>query len=303
MSVTYPRAEVFMALGAGILSFGFAPILVRLAPDTSPLLLTVMRTVFAALLLLPYWLIYRAKNPKPTKTSTHHPKLVVLAGACLGLHFTLWISSLYFTTVASTSVLVTTHPIILILVESLLMKRSFRKATWTGVFLAFGGAVFLGIADSQAPQQAPDPLLGNILAFSAAAVFVIYILIGQRIRQEREWIDYVFPVYSYAAVTCLAMAVVAGENLLLTNTAGVLAALALAAGPQILGHGSMNYAVKFISPTLLSTLVLAEPLIATIAAYFFFDELPPVISITAMVIILIGITLTWRRRISSRTKR
>jgi len=297
MNQDYPRLKVFSALAAGLASFGFAPILVRFAPDTPPLVLASYRTVFAVLLLLPFWLIAKTGSRQHKRSQL----LTVFAGMCLGLHFMFWIASLYYTSVASASVLVTIHPIILILVERLYYGRSFAGTTWAGVFLAFGGSVLLGISDSRIPQEFADPLFGNMLALSAAAIFVIYILIGQQIRQTREWIDYVFPVYAAAAVTCVAATYLMGNTLQEINWVGIGAGFGLALGPQIMGHGSMNYAVKYVSPTLLSTLILTEPLFATIAALLIFDELPPAASLLSMVIILIGVGLTWRRKAQNKS--
>lgn len=296
MAEDYPKVKVLAALLAGLTAFGFAPILVRFAPDTSPLVLVVYRTVFAALMLLPFWLLTRSTEWRDGKTQERF--WIAFSGVCLGLHFTFWISSLYYTSVASASVLVTIHPIIMILVERLWYKRTFATTTWIGVILAFAGSVLLGISDSQIEQDFANPLFGNFLALSAAVIFVVYLLIGEQIRQKREWIDYVFPVYFYAAAACVLIAVIGGKNLLDISTVGVWAGAGLAFGPQIIGHGSMNYAVKFVSPTLLSTLILAEPLLASVLAFFMFAELPPVASIVAMLIILLGVGLSWRRKAS-----
>lgn len=293
MDALYPKAKVVAALALGLVAFGFAPILVRFASDTSPLVLVVYRTGFAALVLFPFWFFTRSSTKREGKKKER--MWIALSGICLGFHFICWISSLYYTSVASASVLVTIHPVIMILVERLWYKRGFRKTTWIGVLMAFSGSLLLGISDSQMEQSFSDPLFGNFLALSAAIIFVVYLLIGQRIRQKREWIDYVFPVYFYTALTCIAVALVLGKNLLNISTVGVWAGAGLALGPQILGHGSMNYAVKFLSPTLLSTLILAEPLLASLLAFLLFSEIPPVTSIIAMVIILAGVGLTWKR--------
>ncbi|MDZ7658756.1 DMT family transporter [Fodinibius sp.] len=293
MAEEYPKVKVLAALLVGLTAFGFAPILVRYASDTSPLVLVVYRTVFAALMLLPFWLWMRDSTARSGKGKER--LWIALSGVCLGLHFTFWISSLYYTSVASASVLVTIHPIIMILVERLWFKRSFAKTTWIGVVLAFSGSVLLGISDSQIEQDFTDPLFGNFLALTAAIIFVVYLLIGQKIRKKREWIDYVFPVYFYAAAACVLVAIVMGKNLLDISTIGIWAGAGLAFGPQILGHGSMNYAVKYVSPTLLSTLILVEPLLASVLAFFLFAELPPITSMLAMFIILIGVGMSWRR--------
>lgn len=293
MAEDYPKVKVLAALLAGLTAFGFAPILVRFAPDTSPLVLVVYRTVFAALMLLPFWLMTRSTEQRDGKNRER--LWIALSGICLGLHFTFWISSLYYTSVASASVLVTIHPIIMILVERLWFKRNFALTTWIGVILAFSGSLLLGITDSQIEQDFADPLFGNFLAFTAAVIFVVYLLIGEQIRKKREWIDYVFPVYFYAAAACVLIAVVFGKNLLEISTVGIWVGAGLAFGPQVIGHGSMNYAVKYVSPTLLSTLILVEPLFASVMAFFLFAELPPIASIVAMVIILAGVGLTWKR--------
>ena len=294
MTQAYPKSKVIGALAAGLVAFGFAPILVRTAPDTSPLVLASYRTVFAVLMLLPYWL-YKKSKADPF-TLIRERALMALAGLCLGLHFICWISSLYYTSVASASVLVTIHPVIMIAVERGLFKRHFARTTWIGVFMAFAGSVLLGISDSQAEQSFADPLFGNLLALTAAVIFVVYLLIGQRVRQGREWVDYVFPVYFFAAIACVLVTLAAGRDMLDVSTAGLLAGAGLAFGPQILGHGSMNFAVKYVSPTLLSTLILVEPLFASVLAFFLFEELPPILSMLSMAIILAGVGLTWKRK-------
>ncbi|MGM0546355.1 MAG: DMT family transporter [Bacteroidota bacterium] len=294
MADDYPKVKVLAALLVGVSAFGFAPILVRFASDTSALVLVVYRTVFAAAMLFPFWIWLRDSEYRTGKGRERF--WIVLSGGCLGLHFSFWISSLYYTSVASASVLVTVHPIIMILVERLWFKRGFAKTTWIGVLLAFLGSVLLGISDSQVEQDFSNPLFGNFLALTAAMIFVVYLLIGQKIRRKREWIDYVFPVYFYAAAACVIIALLMGENLFDISTIGIWAGAGMAFGPQILGHGSMNYAVKYVSPTLLSTLILSEPLLASVLAFFLFSELPPLPSIMAMLVILTGVALTWRRK-------
>lgn len=280
----------------GLISFGLAPILVRFATDVEPLVLAAVRTIFAVLLLMPFW-ASKGKSFRQLKNNGVNPLWLGCAGLCLGLHFTFWIASLHYTSVASASVLVTIHPVMLIVAESLLFKKSFRPLVWLGVFIAFIGSVFLGIADKALAEEFPQALFGNALAFTAAVIFVIYFLIGRKIRQHSEWIDYVFHVYLYAAITCTILSFLWVEGVPVITTSAIIIGLALAVGPTLMGHGSVNYAVKYVSPTLLSTLILSEAVFAAIAAYFIFDELPTMLSITAMTIIVCGIVLTWSRRI------
>jgi len=292
-----PLTKVVTLLVVGLLTFGFAPILVRFATDVEPLALAAMRTGFSALILLPFWFPKRMKLRK-MKSAGISNMLLIAAGVSLGLHFTLWIASLHYTSVASASVLVTIHPVMLIVAESLLFKTKFRPIVWIGVSIAFIGSVLLGLADETQMDQFPDAIFGNTLAFLSAVVFVAYFMLGRKIRQQTEWIDYVFYVYTYATITCLVLTFLwVGGMPIITGTS-VLVGIGLAAGPTVLGHGSMNYAVKYISPTLLSTLVLSEAVVAAIAAFFIFGEIPSGFSLVAMLVIVFGVTLTWIKRMN-----
>lgn len=292
-----PTGKVVLFLLVGLTSFGAAPILVRFGTDVDPLVLAALRTLMAVAILLPFWFT-RRKKLSELKAQGASPFLMITAGACLGLHFTFWIASLHYTSVASASILVTIHPVMLIVAESLIFNRHFRPLVWIGVFVAFGGSLLLGFADeSQQAGLYPNPLLGNILAFLAAVIFVIYFMLGRKIRQQTEWIDYVFYIYLYAAIVCTILSFIWVGGIPYVSFTALLVGLALAIGPTILGHGSMNYAVKYISPTLLSTLILTEAVLAAIAAYFIFDEVPAATSVSAMIIIICGVSLTWTRRL------
>jgi drug/metabolite transporter (DMT)-like permease len=294
-----PILKVTLFLAAGMLTFGFAPILVRFTLETDPIALAMLRTGFAVLMLLPFW--FTRKTPvKELKKRGISQWLLMGAGISLGAHFSFWIGSLHYTSVASASVLVTMHPVMLILAESLIYKKQFRPLVWAGVFLAFGGSVMLGLADDSQMEQFPQALLGNGMAFTAALVFVCYFLLGRKIRQYTEWIDYVFYVYLYATLTCAVLSILSIGGLPDFSLTAIWVGLGLAAGPTILGHGAMNYAVKYISPTLLSTLVLSEAVVAAVAAYLIFSEVPSLLSIGAMVVIVVGVTLTWTKRLASR---
>lgn len=293
MSDSPPKLRLTVSVLLGLVAFGVSPILVRLAYGVSPIALAAYRTLFAAVILLPVWLISRKRKIAIQHYSSRQKWMGAFAGICLGIHFILWIASLSYTSVASASVLVTIHPIILILVESVFMKRRFHKLTWLGVFIAFAGSALLGMADEHTSGAFAHPLYGDFLAISAAVVFVIYFLIGQNLRQHSTWIDYVFRVYTFAAIACLGLVFMVRVPVEVSVTV-VLVGLGLAIGPQIVGHGSINYAVKYVSPTVLATMILSEPLLATILAYWIFDEVPSLQSLLSMSVIMAGVLFTWR---------
>lgn len=289
--------KITAILLVGISTFGMAPIMVRFATDTEPLALAALRTGFAVFFLFPFWFPQRKKLSE-LKSLGISRFLLALTGICLGLHFSFWIASLHYTSVASASVLVTIHPVMLIVAESLIFKRSFRGIVWAGVFVAFTGSALLGIADEASLEAFPDALFGNILALTAAVIFVVYFMLGRKIRQYTDWLDYVFYVYLYATATSIILAIIWVGGIPAFSSMALLVGVGLALGPTIIGHGSINFAVKYVSPTLLSTFVLSEGVFAAIAAYFIFGEIPSALSIGAISVILIGVSMTWYKRVS-----
>ena len=296
MSSEYSKVHVYLALIIGMITFGFAPIIVRYGTDYSALNIAATRTCLAALLLLPFWWMHISKMKKKGEPVSRLTKWEVLAGVSLGVHFICFIGSLYYTSIASAAVLISVHPILLIIVERWFFKIHFSRTIWLGVITAFVGSLLLGFTDQSAGDSFSNPLLGNALAFLGAMVFVGYFLIGKKVRQGSSWIEYVFKVYSFAAITCtVVFLAVEGPSGIVFGEDLIFVSLALALGPQIVGHGSLNYAVKYISPTILATLILAEPLFSSILGFTIFQELPAVPSIIAMVIIMCGIMLTWKK--------
>ena len=293
---SFSKLRVFGILGFGITAIGFSPILVKLATDASPYLVAAGRTGIAFLLLLPFYFL-RKKGEKRIISTKEHIS-VALAGILLGIHFIAWVSSIYYTSIASASVLVTIHPIVLILVERFFYHIRFRNTVWFGVAISFLGSVMIGYSDYDGETIHANPLLGNSLAVFAALIFAIYFLIGNRVRQKRDWLEYVFPVYGYAAATAItAYFLMEGFSVDISGMV-LLICLGLALGPQIAGHGSLNYAVKYISPTVLSTLILFEPAISSTLAFFIFGEKPLPLSFAGMIVVLGGIILTWTRQAS-----
>lgn len=284
---------VTSALLFGMLNFGFAPILVRVADDADPFALAVVRTVSAALVVIAFWTFSdKSQLHRYTKRDNW---LAIGAGICLGLHFICWIAAIMLTSVASASVLVTIHPVILILIEAFYFRRHFAPLVWTGVFMAFSGSIILGISDALAQTEFEHALRGDLLALLAAFLFVAYFLLSQELRQQSDWLGYISRVYGITAVTCVVVAFAVGANFSMGLTA-VAAGAALGVGPQVAGHGALNYAVKFISPAILATLILVEPVLGSILAWGLFDEVPPFLSLLAIIVILCGVLMAWTKR-------
>jgi len=293
MSQWPPR--VVGVLGLGVVSFAFAPILVRWAGDVPGIAIATWRTVTAVAVLLP-GLVRPGVRAELRRFTWTDGLLILASGAFLGGHFILWIESLSHTTVASASVFVTSSPALVAVLGYLVLGERLSAGTVGALLAAMAGAVLLGWADAGSVTIGRGALWGNTLAFGAAMLVSVYLLIGRAVRQNVSWWAYVPPLYAAAAVSVLVAAWVQGTPLLGYSWRfyGLCAALAL--GPQVLGHGSFNYALQHLPAAVVGMLSLLEPVGASILAYLLFDEVPPPLSIVGMVVVLAAVAVVVGRR-------
>jgi len=281
------------ALIVGVCSFAFSAILVRWAGEAPALTIAVWRTVLAALFLAPIALPVATAE---IRTFTRREwGLIVAAGVVLGLHFVAFIESLFYTTVASATVLVTTSPIILAILGYVLLGERLARRRVLAVVIGVLGALLLAWGDLGG--DATRPLLGNALALAAAVLVSVYLLIGRLVRQKRSWLAYLFPLYVVVALTTLAVAAVRGVPLFGFSPVfyGLCALMAL--GPSIIGHGSFNYALRYLPAAVVGLLALMEPVGASILAFVFFGEQPLTLALIGMTLILGSVAVAlWPRR-------
>jgi drug/metabolite transporter (DMT)-like permease len=278
-----PRWKVIAFLTVGVLAMSSASILVRFAflaggerSFALSLLLGAGRLLLASALLLPAWIaLFRRRSIPPRAVG-----LSFLSGVALALHFATWFTSLAYTTVTASTVLVTLGPVWTAIIGTWLGIERLSLRSWVGILLALAGALFIGVSDSQsgAIATASDPILGDLLAFIGGVMAAVYRLLGRGAQRGG------LAIGAYSAV-----AYGVGGLLLLPGPAifGLPAGLpaythfsgafyfwlvALAVIPQLIGHTSANWAVRWFSPTLISVLVLFEPVAGSVLAWVFFGE-------------------------------
>lgn len=284
-------ALVYWVLAAGMMSFSFSPILIRFAGseiggEAHGLTVAVWRTVMATVALAPFaWMRARAEIKAFERREWY---LILSAGVLLGMHFVLWIESLYHTTVAAASVLVTTSPVFLAVLGYIFLKERLSKPINGAILLAVAGAATIGVGDMLEGGGA-GTLFGNGLALLGSFFFSVYLLVGRVVRQKRSWLAYVFPLYTVAAATTLLIALLLNAPLWGFPPLFYLLCAGLALGPQIMGHGSFNYAVRYFSAALIGLLGLIEPVGASLLAYVIFDEVPSTIAMVGMLVVLVAI--------------
>ena len=282
-------ARTYLILALGVVSLSFAAIFIRLA-DAPPLVIAAYRLSLAALLISPVaWI---RSGPELRRLIKNNLAMTLLSGAFLALHFVLWISSLSYTTVASSVALVTTSPIFVAIASHFLFHEKLSRHAILGIVICLVGAVVIGYGDWRIGSK---PFLGDMLAFFGTLSVSGYLLIGRRLRQNTGLLSYSCLVYSSAALFLLLAVFTLNYRLCgYSATTYVMFAL-LALVPQIMGHLSINWALGFVPATLVAIAVLGEPVGATALAFVILNESPAFTQIGGSILILSGVFVAFRR--------
>ena len=300
-----PRLSTRLVIVVGVVFTSFSAIFVRLSA-APPLAIAAWRMVFTTVLLAPLFARERsrahASAPEAAGEATAVPSrraailLSIASGAFLALHFALWITSLSYTSVASSTVLVTTHPIIVALVAFALLGEPLSLRAALFMLGGLAGSVVLvwgGFGEGE------SALLGNLLAFLGAVTVAGYMLLGRVVRRRLTVTAYTMIVYATSAAVLVVATVVSGVRLAPYPVREYLLFAALALFCTLLGHSLFNWALRFVKPTVISTSILGEPVIASALALVVFAEAPSVFTLVGGAIILASIYLFVREEASS----
>jgi drug/metabolite transporter (DMT)-like permease len=258
------RAQVLLPFG--LVAISFASILIKIC-EAPPLIIAAYRLTLAILLLIPFTLPRTLREFRLCGRQAIFPSL--LAGLFLCFHFALWVTSLKYTSVASSVIFVTTNPIFVALASAFFLGESLSAALLLSILVAICGGLIIGWGDW---HKGTESLYGDFLALLGAIMGTGYLLVGRRVRQKLDLMAYITLVYGIAAVLLVLLALISGDAFFSYSPRTYLLFLLLALVPQLVGHTTMNWALKFFSATLVAVLILGEPIGATTLAYLLLGE-------------------------------
>ena len=285
----------YVALSVSIVAVSFAAIFVLFC-DAPPLTIAFYRLFFTTLLIVPFVLL-RKKNRRELFSI---PRLSLLSMAIIGVilaaHFALWITSLTKTSVASSVILVTAHPILVGPLSYYFLKEKLSKINAIGIALSVAGVITLILGNYGLSSFALDTLEGNIFAMLGGVAAGLYILGGRKIRKHVSIFSYALVVYAVGTVTLFVICIIFNApvyNLSLKDYQIILL-MALVAG--IFGHTLYNWSLEYIRASVASVFLLGEPIGSSILAYIIpsIHQEPSLYTLLGGSVILLGIYLTTR---------
>ncbi len=299
-----PRITLPIAIIIAILAVSTASIFIRFAQREAPsLVIAALRLTFASLILAPIALTRHREELR--KLTRRDLLLGLLSGVFLAVHFATWISSLEYTSIASSVVLVSTGPLWVALLSPIFLKESLSKPVLIGMILALIGGTIIGLSDAcQINKGLVCPplsefvqgksFLGNFLALVGAWAVAGYLMIGRRLRGGMSLIPYIFVVYGFAAIVLLGFMFAAGQRPTGFSPMVYIWLFLLALIPQLIGHSTYNWALRYLPASLVSITTLGEPIGSAVLAYLILSEAPTLLTIFGGILILAGIFISSR---------
>jgi len=275
-----------LALLISIMAVSTASILIRMS-GSPPLAIASYRLVFSTIMLMPFFVRFDGPG-KMRRLGAREVAGLMGIGVVLAIHFASWITSLSFTTVASSVIFVHIDPIFVAIVSHFFLKERVTRRMVAGIAVAFVGATMIAVGDAGVGEL---NLYGDLLALVGGVMLGIYILGGRVLRRNLDLASYVTPVYATASIVLVLMSLLSGTPLTGYPVDEYVLFFAIALVPMIFGHTVYNWALRYVSAPLVSMSLLGEPVGASILALLFLDEVPSTMVLLGGVVTLAGILL------------
>ena len=256
----------YLALGCGIAAVSTGAIFARMA-DAPSLVIAAYRVGLAALILIPLAL-WKARD-ELFSLSRREFGLAIVAGFFLAFHFATWISSLEYTSVANSVVLVNTNPLWVGLLTPLIAQEKIKRPVIISIVLSVIGGTLIGWGDFASGGKA---IYGDLLALAGSLGAAAYLLLGRKLRRNVSLLVYITVCYGAAAACLWTAVLILGLRITGYSTQTVMLFWAMALFTQLVGHTSFNWALKWLTAGAVAISLLGEPIGSTILAYILFDE-------------------------------
>ncbi len=278
-----------LSLIVAIIAVSTSAILIRFSTAPS-LVIAFWRLVFSSIMMGMGWFFFE-KNANGIVKDRDRSwfLLLVLSGMSLSLHFVFWISSLEFTTVAASVVIVDSSPLLVFLLSWFFLRESLRKMQIMGMLIATVGGIMIAFADWQSQG---NNLLGDGLAFLGTVMVAFYLILGRYLRKNTKIFTYTTIVYGVAASLTGMISILLQVPLLGYPLEEFVLFFLMALGPSALGHTLFNYSLKHVRAPVVSTATLGEAIGSTILAFLILGEIPSPLVLFGGLILLFGVFLT-----------
>lgn len=250
----------------GMLAVATAPPLILLA-GVPPFALAAWRLIAVALILLPFGAVKLFGDLK--KLSARDLTWLIVSGIMYGIHFGLFNLAFEHTSKESVVVLLGAQPLMAAAVGAIWLDERITKIMVGASALAIGGLLIFVWHDYTFDAS---HLVGDALVLACGAAIVASYSIGRRLRPRMSLVGYLGALYWIGGLTCLAIALIAGDTLwgYAQNSWFWLACAIIV--PTLIGHSLFHYVVKYVPVFYVNLTILGEPILSLVMMYLLREQ-------------------------------
>jgi drug/metabolite transporter (DMT)-like permease len=282
--VARPDGTLLLILLGGACT-GFSGILVRLS-DIGPIATGAWRMGLATLILLPF----AATSAKAAMNWRPAPILLV-AGFCFAIDMCFYHWSLTLTSIAHSTLIVNLAPLVALSAGFLLFGEKLGTLKLFGLVASLSGAFLMTAMRS----GSPGTLEGNGLAAIGMIGYALYLIVVKQARSSgHDTMSIMVWSSGMASAIMFAIALAAGESILPRTVENWTVVLLLGLVAHVFGQGLVAYGMRTAPVGLASILLLIQPVVAAIAAWFIFNETFTPVEMAGALMVLAGLAVASR---------
>lgn len=222
------------------------------------------------------------------KITKHDILFTALAGMSLAVHFFFWYTSLNFTTIFHATVLACLQPLFAIVMGYIIWREKVNKFGIFGIILAVIGTITMAIMTINDPGAT---IKGDVFAVLMGIFLTFYLIFGRGVRQHMPVLTYTTLLYGFCTLALLLLALIFRIHILPVTGKMLIICLLIVVFTTFMGHTIFNWALPHVGPVYITVIMLSEPVGASIVAWFMFNEVPSILSLTGGALILFGMGL------------
>ena len=287
----YSDWKTYLILFGGVFALSTSAIFVKIA-DAPSAIIAFYRLLIAGVVLLPFFLLSSKSRLEIAVLQAREWRQIIAAGLFLALHYVMWFESLKFTSIASSTMLVSMQPLFSLGLDRFVQNRMIKRTALIGCIVALVGCIIIGAGDL---RISGDSLFGDILAFAAAGVIALYFFVGETVRKNVSALTYSVLSYLISAVILAAYSILQDEAFGGYADETWLSFIGLALIATIGGQFVFNLLLKKVSASAVTMSILGEPIGTCILAYLLLNEGVMLQQFIGIAVIMSGMTIFFSR--------
>ncbi|MBU7015750.1 MAG: DMT family transporter [Theionarchaea archaeon] len=277
-----------LALLTAICAVSSASILIRMS-EAPPLVIATYRLGIASMCMV-VLAVGRGQIHQLFGLGKRDMVALILSGFFLYVHFATWITSLFYTTVATSVIIVDSSPLFVAGLSYVFLKETLSGRAVAGIIISMIGAVLIGLNNPVSQN-----MMGILLALVGAVGLAGYLVIGRDLRRNLDTFSYVSGVYCISFGFLLVTSLGFGHALTGYSVWQYVVFAALGVVSSGLGHTLYNYCLKYLKAGVVSVAILGEPVGATLLAVMFLKEVPTLLIGVGGTLVIVGIYLVIKK--------